>query len=558
MTAPDLRHHPRLLLGALAAGAAALALLAAGQATAQQEGGDDQPVVEAARQVTSDPSPVRLFNSPDIAVHPDDPATAVVLAGDNRNGGCGLHLTRDGGMSWTTTAETVMPQDLPYCLQRSFGIPYEVTFAEDGTLYAGLSGSTPETGHPNGPVAALVARSSDLGQNHDTFTVRGGQDLSVEHEGEEYELFEQNRLSSIAVDPTDSDVVYRGWLRWLGGVPSSDVPYSERPQRALVAVSTDGGETWTDPIDVLQGFEGDAAEVFTSGYIDLATGPEGTVYGFVRGDPADGDDPQPFYMIKSTDQGESWTVERIHEGAQEINRPAVATDPGSGAIYLTWDQRGDSEDSSSDVYFMASTDEGQSWTDPVQLNDDDPARGANQYFPGVSVAPGGRIDVAWYDFRNDPFFSADAGGGSMGSAEGERWWDVYHTHSTDGGETWSANTRVTDRSVDGEAGVTFNNQDIRGPIGVASTDGAAYVTWSDARASSGEFDAEDAYFTRLRFDAAEPAAAAAAPAGTGWLWAVLGGGAGLLVGGLVLVLALRAGRGRAAARPARPEVAGGS
>ncbi|PSO52527.1 MAG: hypothetical protein BRC31_04630 [Actinobacteria bacterium QS_5_72_10] len=355
-----------------------------------------------------------------------------------------------------------------------------------------------------------MARSDDLGETHDTFTVRASQDFAVKHQGQEYDLFEQNRLSSVAVDPTDSDVVYRGWLRWLGGVPPSDVLYAARPQRALVAVSTDGGETWTDPIDVLQNYEGDADAVFGSGYIDLATGPQGTVYGFVRGSPAERGDPQPFYMVKSTDRGESWTVEQIHEGAKEINRPSVAISDG-GAVFLAWNQRGDSEDSSSDIYLMASTDQGASWTEPVQLNDDDPSRGANQYFPGISVAANGRIDVAWYDFRNDPFFTPGEGG-STGSAENERWWDVYHTHST----------------------------------------------WSDSRAASGEFEAEDAYFTRLRFAEADSAAGLGATPeaeAAGWVWALLGAGVALVVGGLLLVVAARAGRGRVGPRR---EVAGGS
>jgi hypothetical protein len=555
VTAHAPRRHRLVLSAAATGGLAALALLATGQASAQQSPAG-QPSVEAARQVTSDPDPVRLFTSPQIAVHPDDPGTAVVLAGDSRDGGCGLRVTRDGGLTWTTTAEDVMPSDLPHCIQRSFGFPYQLAFGEDGTLYAGLSGSSPDSGHPNGPVSALVARSDDLGETHDTFTVRASQDFAVEHQGQEYDLFEQNRLSSVAVDPTDSDVVYRGWLRWLGGVPPSDVPYGARPQRALVAVSTDGGETWTDPIDVLQSYEGDAEAVFGSGYIDLATGPQGTVYGFVRGSPAERGDPQPFYMVKSTDRGESWTVEQIHEGAKEINRPSVAISDG-GAVFLAWNQRGDSEDSSSDIYVMASTDQGASWTEPVQLNDDDPSRGANQYFPGISVAANGRIDVAWYDFRNDPFFTPGEGG-SMGSAENERWWDVYHTHSTDGGQTWSPNTRVTDRSVDGERGVTFANQDVRGPIGVASADSAAYVTWSDSRAASGEFEAEDAYFTRLRFAEADSAAGLGATPeadAAGWVWALLGAGGALVVGGLLLVVAARAGRGRVGPRR---EVAGGS
>ncbi len=547
MTRAPVSRRQGLVLAAIVLGALGVAVLAGAQAAPVTAQDSDAPVVEAARQVTPGTSPVRLFNIPDIAVHPDEPNTAVVLAGDARNGGCGLHVTRDGGLSWSVAAETVMPDDLEHCIQRSFGPTTDLEFASDGTLYAGLSGSTADNGHPNGPVAALLARSTDLGQSHETFMVRDHEDLVIEHEGEEYELFEQNRMSTLAVDPTDPDVVYRGWHRRVSGVSSDEVPFGQRPQRAFVAVSTDGGETWTDPIDVMQNYDGDPAEVFGSGYIDLVTGPDGTAYGFVRGSPADRDDPQPFYMVKSTDQGDTWTTEVIHDGAASINRPSAAVDPDSGQLYLAWDERGEDGDSPSDIYFMTSTDQGESWSEPVQLNDDDPDRGANQYFPGVSVAPDGRVDVAWHDFRNDPFFTQGEAGG-MGSAENERWWDVYHTHSTDGGDTWAANTRVTDRSIDANIGTTYNNQDHRGPIGIASTERSAYVVWPDSRAGGGEFDAEDAYFTRLRFDTAEPAAATGMSAGSdaGWMWAALGAGVALAVAGLVLVAGVRLGRSRAA------------
>lgn len=547
MTHATVNRRQGLVLAAIVLGVLGFSLLVGAQTTQVAAQDTDEPVVEAARQVTPDASPVRLFNIPDIAVHPDEPNTAVVLVGDARNGGCGLHVTRDGGLSWSVAADTVMPDELEHCIQRSFGPTTGVEFASDGTLYAALSGSTADNGHPNGPVAALLARSRDLGQSHETFMVRDHEDLVIEHEGEEYELFEQNRMSTLAVDPTDPDVVYRGWHRRVSGVSSDEVPFGERPQRAFVAVSTDGGETWTDPIDVMQNYDGDPEEVFGSSYIDLVTGPDGTAYGFVRGSPADRDDPQPFYMVKSTDQGETWTTEVIHDGAANINRPSAAVDPESGQLYLAWDERGDSNENPSNIYFMTSTDQGETWDEPIQLNDDDPGRGANQYFPGVSVAPDGRVDVAWHDFRNDPFFTQGEAGG-MGSADNERWWDVYHTHSTDGGDTWAANTRVTDRSIDANLGSTYNNQDHRGPIGIASTERSAYVVWPDSRAGGGEFDAEDAYFTRLRFDSAEPTAATGTSAGTdvGWMWAALGAGVALVVGGVVLLVGVRIGRSRAA------------
>lgn len=544
-----------LVLLTLCAVTAAVSLPFTAQAQ-DQETDDGEPVVEAARQVTTSIDPVRSFSSPTLAVHPDDPSTVAMLAGDARNGGCGLHVSRDGGQSWNQTVGTVMPDDLPHCLQRNFGPAYGLAFAPDGTLHMGMSGSSPAEGHPNGPIDALAARTSDLGATHDTITVLESDSFTLTSEdGEDFDGYTQYRMSTIATDPTDPEKVYRGFHRRIDGVSPDEVSYGDRPQRALVSVSDDGGETWSDePIDVMQNFDGDPEEVFTSGYITLAVGPDGTAYGFVRGDPPRPDDgsdpPQPFYMVKSTDGGENWTVDQIHEGAPEINRPTPAVDPDSGHLYLAWDERGEDGDSPSNVYVMASRDEGETWTEPVQLTDGPDAQQFNQYFPGISVAPNGRVDVAWYDFRND--LAPPEEGGSMGSAEGERYWDVYARSSTDGGTSWSAPFRVTDRSVDGEVGTTFNNQDIRGPIGVASTSTHAYYGWADTRASNGEFEAQDAYATRARFsDSGSAPAGAPTASGSPALWSAVGAGAALALAGLMLLVGTRLSRpapsGKAAA-----------
>ncbi|MDQ6938309.1 MAG: hypothetical protein M3140_11475, partial [Actinomycetota bacterium] len=68
------------------------------------------------------------------------------------------------------------------------------------------------------------------------------------------------------------------------------------------------------------------------------------------------------------------------------------------------------------------------------------------------------------------------------------------------------------------------NEDIRGPIGMASTNSAAYVSWPDTRATTASnSDAEDAYFSRVRF--ADPAPLGADTSGSsGWAWGLGGGG----------------------------------
>lgn len=533
-----------LTLGVLALGTAATA--------GAQEAGDSEPTVEAARQVTADANPARLFNQPVVAVDPRDPATVAVAAGDTRNGGCPVRVSRDGGLSWGA-ATSPMPSDRPFCIQRNFGAAIDIAFASDGTLYMGMSGSSAETDppHPNGVVDALAARSTDLGQSWEASTIAEGTTLDYElRDGTVEEAVEHNKYNSVAVAPDDPDLVYRGWKWTVRGVDQGPVPGWSlgcpdncAPERPLVSVSTDGGESWSEPVDLLD--EAGLDDVFGGDYPELVVADDGTVHAFLRERPDRGSDQAPrFFMFTSTDGGSTWSARTIYEDVPQNGQPSAAVAPDTGALYLVWEQRGDDRDNPSDAYFMASTDGGASWTEATSLIDED-AASYNQYLPGISVAPSGRIDVAWYDFRNDPFFTFGEPG-EMGTTVGERYWDVYHSWSTDGGSTWSPNQRVTDRSVDGEVGVTFANQDIRGPIGVASTDGAAMFTWSDARAGGPETDVEDAYFARARF--AAPAATVEDGGTPAWVWAGLGAGIALLAGGLLLFAGVRSARRGTAAR----------
>lgn len=536
------------------AGACLAALATATTASGQAPGTGTRTdvVVEAPRPITSDPNPIRLFATPAVAVHPDDPSTVVVASGDARNGGCGLSVSTDGGLSWRRTP-SLMPDALPMCIQRNFGPYIAPAFASDGTLYVGVSGSDPATGHPNGPIDGLVITTDDLGTTHEVFTAASSDGyVYTSPEGDTTEGFYQWRIPSLAVDPSDPDQVYIGWRLWLD---AGDVSFSNMPQRTYIAASSDGGRTWSEPVNVIDQTFGDQA-----GELDLVlegegqthsdtpamvVGSDGTVYAFTKERPprAGAGQPDPrsrLFMFRSTDGGATWEGTIFNEGAQNIDTPTVAID-GEDNLYVVYAARGadpaeGAPPNPSEVYFQRSTDGGDTWSAPQNLTDDDPAGFADQYFPGISVAPDGRVDVAWYDFRNDPFFTPGETG-NMGGAAGQRYWDVYHTYSTDGGDTWEANLRVTDRSLDGDVGVTFSRNDVRGPMGIASTNEATYISWADSRVGGPEQDAQDAFFTRVRF--AEPVALGSAGSSTNpAAWAGLGAAIALGVGGVAL-LALR-------------------
>lgn len=134
--------------------------------------------------------------------------------------------------------------------------------------------------------------------------------------------------------------------------------------------------------------------------------------------------------------------------------------------------------------------------------------------PNVSVAPNGRVDVAWWDWRD--------GAAVYGN-------DVYYTYSSDDGDTWASNVRVTDQSIDRRIGYWGNNADMRSRPGIASTDQVARLAWSDTRLAAQGANTQDIFAAAVQLDEVPGEAGAA-------LWYVIAVLAGLIAGGLVLAV----------------------
>lgn len=229
--------------------------------------------------MTTDANPTRLFSVPTVAVHPDDPRTVVVAVGDARNGGCQLRVSRDGGLSWVTTAKDLMPANLPYCVHRNTGSYIAPAFASDGTLYVALSG-TPADDHPNGPMTALVARTTDLGVTSELSTVataRSDITFTSITGTTETNLIGQHRYASLVVDPTDPNLVYRGWRYGLRGT----VVENAAPRQPLVAVSKDGGRTWSEPVNTETKLP-DGTTPFAGDVPVMVVGNDHAVYSFTK------------------------------------------------------------------------------------------------------------------------------------------------------------------------------------------------------------------------------------------------------------------------------------
>jgi hypothetical protein len=151
--------------------------------------------------------------------------------------------------------------------------------------------------------------------------------------------------------------------------------------------------------------------------------------------------------------------------------------PTRGNVYLLCSVERISNNDPLDIMFSRSTTGGKTWSNPVRVNDD-AGQDAWQWFGTMSVAPDGRVDVAWLDTRDNP--------GTVLSS-------LYYSSSTDGGLTWSMNERLSDEF---DPHVGWPQQDKMGDyFDMYSDSTGAHLAWA------GTFNGEqDVYYGRIIAD----------------------------------------------------------
>jgi hypothetical protein len=212
--------------------------------------------------------------------------------------------------------------------------------------------------------------------------------------------------------------------------------------------SFDGGETWLEsdlPVN-------DSYLVDDLSRPVLLLDPAVKTLYVAWGSP-DGD----VYAASSRNYGDSWSepVKVDDPDAYLANAPDMTLGQ-DGTLYLVWYDFRTQVDT--DVYFVRSTDGGETWTDPPVMVNDDVTPG-NQYEPHISLDTWGRVHVGF--IHNIPWqFEVN----------------LYYTRSLDGGNSWeSPNMRVNDvpDMVAPMVPATFS---IAGePLG------SAYLAWRDSR-----------------------------------------------------------------------------
>ncbi len=252
--------------------------------------------------------------------------------------------------------------------------------------------------------------------------------------------------------------IYMAWTEFddYGSSSTSD------SSRILFSRTTDHSGSWSDPvrisdmggncIDEDETVEGAVPAIGPDGEVYMAwSGPHGIMFDkSTDGGETFGDD------IFVTDQPGGWAFDV--PGIYRCNgMPITACDISEsifrGNVYVMWsDQRNGTDDT--DVFFIKSTDKGETWGDIITVNND--ASGRHQFFPWMTVdSTTGIIYSVFYDRRN-----------TTGSAT-----DVYMAKSTDGGDSWH-NFKVSESSFEPTAGTFFGDY-----AGIAAYRKIVYPFW---------------------------------------------------------------------------------
>jgi hypothetical protein len=484
-------------------------------------------------QVTADASLSRTHEASRLLVDREDPSQAYLAEADMQSGDCRLYTSDDAGASWQPAEATVdspleqndpdapiepAPEAAPHtdCSLGASGpqnIRTDLAQAPDGTLYYAFHAHDPDRA---GARSVLLGRSSDGGASWETTVVAKAPDPG--DDGPIQVNFEPH----VAVDPADPSRVVVMWRRSFSAIGDGDAP----PTRPYMAVSDDGGATFDEPFQMLDeniGFDGPRPV-----YVD------GRLHAFYRvSAPPTGDDeqsqPTRLFAAVSDDGGQSWTS---HEIAAQLgaSEPVPAYDRDAETFYVVWH---DNRHGDLDVFFSRSPNATE-WSEPVRLNDDQIGNRVGQYYPQISLSPGGRVDVAWYDYRDDPNppppEPADGSPiglfGNLGELQ-----SVYLTSSTDGGRTWSDDVRVNDVLINRNVGTWNRQYFVVVPVSVASWEDHAVVSWSDTRNGTADTGAQDIYASVVSGDADDQTPSLVVG---GVAVALLGAGAALLVAVMVM------------------------
>ncbi len=383
-------------------------------------------------------SPVGYFSEPSVAIDNKDPEKVTVVYQDNAS----ASYSTDGGEHWTSAEGTA---------SKSYRVSGDVSVTYDNHGRAILCyiafdklGTADYWGHNATRNGIFIRRSLDGGKEWEE------REITVDSQATKPGIPFEDKPYIVADDSHGpfAGNLYIGWTEWR--LTESVILFSR---------STDGGATWSDPIDI-------------SDHHGLPRDDNGGLEGFDGTVTPDGvlhvvwSDGNHIIYTYSRDGGRTFVPTReIINTAPACFKPSdvfrangfpeIGSDPhDSNRLYVTWS---DYRNGDIDVFESYSDDGGRRWSGAVRVNSDPIHDGKDQFFQWLAVdGKNGDVDIVFYDRRQDP---------------ANRLATVVLARSTDGGRSF-LNYQWSDSS--------FNpaNTFIGDYTGIAAYGGRVYGAWT--------------------------------------------------------------------------------
>lgn len=340
-------------------------------------------------------------NEPSIMVHPND--TNILVAGSNLNF---IYTSDDAGLTWTKQNMT--------STYGVWGDPV-IDVDQNGNFYY-FHLSNPNSGNWIDRIVCQKSTNNGATWSDGTFTGLNGTKA-------------QDKEWSV-IDPHDN-TIYLTWTQFDDYGSSNPLDSSV----ILFSKSTDGGDSWTNPLRINR-LAGDCVDDDST--VEGATpclGPNGELY-------VAWSNPTGIVFNRSFDKGDTWLTNEIFVSNQPggwnydipgINRsnglPIIKCDtsggPFHGTIYVNWSDQRNGIDNT-DIWLAKSSDGGNTWSNPIKVNDD--ATISHQFSTWMDVDPyTGNLFFVFYDRRN----------------YSDNNTDVYLAYSTNGGQSF-VNTKISE------------------------------------------------------------------------------------------------------------------
>jgi hypothetical protein len=463
---------------------AASTALAPGAAIGAPPGAGSAPSNVQVNQPFAGPFPTNKQNEPSLAQHPSNPLN--LIAGSNDEIGLpactnttpsscpftpgvsvsGFYASFDGGVTWPCQGLI----DLSAFGEFAFGDPAQAFDSRGFAFYGTLA-------FPHPPTTAEAA----TGQQADFFVAKstdGGchYTSAAKVSGASPAIFDDKDAITADANPNSPfhDNVYAVWTKF-----TAQNANGFGGDQILFARSTDGGATFSTPLPVSPAHNNNAVGGRQGAAVKV--GPDGTVY-VVWLDTVN---KQAVELIAiSHDGGATFPGSNITVAA--VTDDFVSPVPGSsfrqdgrvfpslsiapnGTLFVAWANRTNGH---AVVLVTRSTDDGLTWTTPVVAGN---VPGRSAFFASVAVGPAGDVNVA-FQAMDDVRAGTAPGAGVV-------HYDAYLARSIDGGQTFSAASKISSATSDPDGSSTNSlaAQFLGDYITAVADSTHVYAVWTDSR-----------------------------------------------------------------------------